>query len=48
MDYYKRFDKYFLYGYFNEINEKVGVFRKDTPGNLRELAENMFDIVEYE
>ena len=37
MDYYKRFDKYFLYKYYNEINESVG-----------ELAEKVFDIVEYE
>ena len=48
MDYYKRFDKYFLYKYYNEINEIVGVFSKDTPGNLKELAEKVFDIVEYE
>lgn len=44
MDYYKKFDKYF----FNEINEKVGVFSKETPENLKELAKSLFDIVEYE
>lgn len=48
MDYYKKFDKYFLYSYFNEINEKVGVFSKETPGDLKELAEKVFDIIEYE
>lgn len=48
MDYYKRFDKYFLYNYFDNQNKKVGVFRKDTPAHILKEAEDIFDIVESE
>lgn len=50
MDKYKRFDKYFQYSYFNEVNEKVGVFKIDTPRDVIQIAEaeKMFDVIEYE
>lgn len=48
MDKYKRFDKYFQYSYFNEINEKVGVFSKDTPEIVLAEARRMFDVIEYD
>ena len=46
----KEFDKYFQYSYFNELNEKVGVFSKDTPSYLIQIvkAKKMFDILEFE
>lgn len=48
MDKYKRFDKYFQYSYFNEVNEKVGVFSKDTTRDVMAEAEKIFDIIEFE
>jgi hypothetical protein len=48
MDIYKRFDKYFQYSYFNEINEKVGVFSTDMPKDILREAENIFDVIEYD
>lgn len=46
----KEFDKYFQYSYFNEVNEKFGVFRIDTPKYVIQIAEaeRMFDIIEFE
>ena len=48
MNKYERFDKYFQYSYFNEINEKVGVFSKDTPEIVLAEARRMFDVIEFE
>ena len=48
MDIYQRFDKYFQYSYFNETNEKVGVFSKDTPEDILREAKNIFDVIEYD
>ena len=48
MDIYQRFDKYFQYSYFNEINEKVGVFSKDMPEDILREAKNIFDVIEYD
>lgn len=48
MNKYERFDKYFICSYFNEINEKVGVFSKDTPEIVLIEARRIFDIIEYE
>lgn len=48
MDIYQRFDKYFQYSYFNEINEKVGVFSKDIPKDILREAKNIFDVIEYD
>lgn len=48
MNKYERFDKYFQYSYFNEINEKVGVFSKDTPEIVLAEARKMFDVIEFE
>ena len=48
MDIYQRFDKYFQYSYFNEINEKVGVFSKDMPKDILIEAKNIFDVIEYD
>ena len=48
MNKYKRFDKYFQYSYFNEINEKVGVFSKDTTEDILREAKNIFDVIEYD
>ena len=45
---YQRFDKYFQYSYFNETNEKVGVFSKDTPEDILREAKNIFDVIEYD
>lgn len=48
MNKYKRFDKYFQYSYFNDINEKVGVFSKDTSEDILAEAKNIFDVIEYD
>lgn len=48
MDNYKRFDKYFQYSYYNEINEKVGVFSKDTPKEIIKEAEEIFNVIEFD
>lgn len=48
MDKYKRFDKYFICRYYNEINEHVGVFSKDTPETILAEAIKMFDVVKFE
>ena len=48
MNKYERFDKYFQYSYINDIDEKIGVFRRDTPKDILEEAEKMFDVVEIE
>ena len=48
MDKYRRFDKYFQYSYFNELNEKVGVFSKETPEYILREAKNIFDVIEYD
>ena len=48
MNIYQRFDKYFQYSYFNETNEKVGVFSKDTPEDILREAKNIFDVIEYD
>jgi len=48
MDKYKRFDKYFQYSYFNEINEKVGVFSNDISKDILREAKNIFDVIEYD
>ncbi len=47
MNKYERFNKYFQYSYFNEINEKIGVFSKDTPEIILEEAKRMFDVIEF-
>ena len=31
----------------NEINEKIGVFSKDTPKDIIAEAEKMFDVIEF-
>lgn len=46
MDKYGRFDKYFICSYYNEINELVGVFSKNTPEIVLAEARRMFDIIE--
>lgn len=48
MDYYKRFDKYFLYSYYDETNKYVGVFKKNTPINIIKDVEHTFSVIEYE
>lgn len=48
MNKYERFDKYFQYSYFNELNEKVGVFSKGTTEDILAEARKMFDVIEFE
>lgn len=46
MDTYERFDKYFICTYFNEVGQKVGVFKEGTPERILEQVE--FDVIEFE
>ena len=48
MNKYEKFDKYFQYSYYNELNEKTGVFSKDAPKDILADAQEIFDIIEFE
>ncbi len=40
--------KYFLYSYYNDVGEDVGVFKKDIDETNKIIAERRYDIVEFE
>lgn len=46
MDSYERFDKYFIYSYYDEDGKKIGVFKEGTPESVTKEVE--FDVIEFE
>lgn len=46
MDTYEKFDKYFICSYYNEIGQKVGIFKEGTPESITREVE--FDVIEFE